>query len=86
MKDYGGWEIEKEVKKKWNSKLRRRTLEQTFNDYDEVLSTLNRDDIEIIDVFGSPPPTEKIDGRWVWKTNRILGGLYWKIEYINKKI
>lgn len=84
MKDYGCWEIEKEVKKKWNSKLRRRTLEQTFNDYDEVLSTLNRDDIEIIDVFGPPPPTKKIDGEWVWKTNRIFESLHWIIEYVYK--
>ena len=86
MKKYTIRNKEELVKKKWNSKLHRRTTEQTLYDYDEVLYTLNRDDIEIIGVFGSPPPTEKKDGSWVWRTNRIQEGLYWKIEYINKKI
>ena len=83
MKKYTIRNKEELVKKKWNSKLHRRTTEQTLYDYDEVLYTLNRDDIEIIGVFGPPPPNNRENGSWVW--NKMWDWI-WKIEYINKKI
>lgn len=46
--------------------------------YDEVLEIFNDDNFSVVNVFGPPPPDNRINGEWVWKKQQPIMG--WKVE------
>ena len=46
--------------------------------YDELLEVLDNDSIRVVNVWGPPPPDERVNSKWVWKKPQPIMG--WKVE------